>query len=327
MDFSQIIGHDNIIKLLKNSIKSNRVNHSYIFNGSKGMGKLSLAKAFAKTLNCHKGGLEPCNECISCKTFEENNNPDIIYIQHKTSIISVDDIREQIIKNISLKPFINKYKIFIIADAHKMNEAAQNAFLKSLEEPPDYSIFLILSENINNLLITILSRCITINLNPLPYNLIADYLVHSQGLSNEQGYIYSKYSMGSIGKAIELISSSTFNDVRDNAIEIAHKLESADMIDMYNIIESIKDDRATLDTTLEIIYMIYRDVLVLLKTKSKDKLIQTDKFFIINEIAKTASISQLIRRCDCIEFTRDKLRNNGNSYLLLETLFFNIKEK
>ena len=104
--FNQILGHENIIHSLKNSIMGERVNH---------------AKAFAKTLNCRNGGTEPCGQCISCKTFDTGNNPDIITITHSKRDITVDVIREQIGDNLIYRPHSNKYKIFIMPDADKMN--------------------------------------------------------------------------------------------------------------------------------------------------------------------------------------------------------------
>ena len=112
--FNRILGHENIVHSLKNSIIGERVNHAYIFSGEKGIGKHTLAKAFAKTLNCRNGGTEPCGQCISCKTFDTGNNPDIITITHSKRDITVDVIREQIGENIIYRPHSNKYKIFII---------------------------------------------------------------------------------------------------------------------------------------------------------------------------------------------------------------------
>lgn len=327
MNFSQITGHKAIIEHLQSSILNNRINHAYIFDGIKGVGKLTIAKAFAKTLNCEKGGLEACGMCQSCKTFDENNNPDIIYITHQKKDITVSDIRDQIVKNITLKPYRNKYKIFIIPEADKMNILAQNAFLKTLEEPPEYGIFLLLCENYNKFLVTILSRCIMFKLHPIPYNLVESYLVKNMGITSEQAHLYSTYSQGSIGKAIELINSDEFRDIRDTAIDTALKTEDADMIELYKIIDLLKDQKPVLDQILEIMYLIYRDALIFKQTGSQDKIIQKDKLAQTKTIAEKATIYQLINRCDAINDIRNKLNRNGNTQMLLETLFFKIKEK
>lgn len=328
MDFGSIVGHREIIEHLQSSIKNDRVNHAYIFDGPDGIGKMTLARAFAKTLNCERGGIEPCCSCISCKTFDEDNNPDIIYVTHKTVNIAVDDVREQIVKNIALKPYKNRYKIFIIADAHKMNTEAQNAFLKSLEEPPSYGIFILLSENTNNFLVTILSRCITLRLKPLPYDIAAEYISRTMNISYDEALLYARYSMGNIGKAREYILSEEFRELRDKSIDTAISLENADMIGMYDIIESLKDEnRARLGQMLEIIYMLYRDALVYIKTGDESRLVQPDNIYHISHIAQKAGASALIKRCEAIEDTGAKLRNNGNIQLLLEALFYKIKEK
>lgn len=327
INFSHILGHEKIIDHLKTSIAHNRINHAYIFDGVYGIGKSTIAKAFAKTLNCEEGGTECCGHCLSCKTFDENNNPDIIYVTHDKKDITVSDIRNQILKNITIKPYRNKYKIFIIPEADKMNILAQNAFLKTLEEPPEYGIFLLLCENYNKFLVTILSRCIMFKLHPLPYNIVTGYLVNNMNLTPDTAQLYSIYSQGSIGKALELANSDEFRDTRDMAIDTAVKLEDADMIELYSLVDILKEQKGFIDKILEIMYLMYRDALVLKQTGSQKNIIQKDKIPQTEFIAKKATISQLINRCDAINDTRFKLSHNGNTQLLLETLFFKIKEK
>lgn len=327
MNFNKVAGHKNIIEHLQSSIIHNRINHAYIFDGIKGIGKKTLAMAFAKALNCEKGGADACCECVSCKTFDENNNPDIIYVTHEKKDITVSDIREQIVKNITLKPYRNKYKIFIVPDADKMNILAQNALLKTLEEPPEYGIFILLSENYNKFLVTILSRCVMFKLHPLPYNTVADYVANKTGIAKEQARLFAIYSQGSIGRALELVSSEEFRDIRDLAVETALELETADMTKLYALVDRLKEQRSALDGILEIMYLVYRDALVMKQTGKSSYTIQKDKLDVTGKIAQQASIFQLINRCDAINDTRNRLNRNGNTQLLLETLFFKIKEK
>ncbi|MBD9220244.1 MAG: DNA polymerase III subunit delta, partial [Clostridiales bacterium] len=139
-NFSDIIGNEQIIKSIRCVLKNKMISHAYIIAGEEGGGKKILANAFAKTLLCENGGDEPCDNCISCRTFDGGNNPDIIYVHPvKTKGISVDDIREQVTSTVNIKPYNHRYKIYIMPNADTMTQQAQNALLKTLEEPPEYA--------------------------------------------------------------------------------------------------------------------------------------------------------------------------------------------
>ena len=155
-DFENIVGQDYIIKTLKNSIKNGNISHAYIFSGPRGTGKTSTAKVFAKAINClnSKDG-DPCGECDFCRNFAEN--PDIIEID-AASNNGVDEIRT-LIDNVKLTPTNGKYKVYIIDEVHMLSTSAFNALLLTLEEPPAHSIFILATTNIENVPITILSRC------------------------------------------------------------------------------------------------------------------------------------------------------------------------
>ena len=159
--FKDVVGHSEIIQYIQNAVTEDKVSHAYILNGEKGSGKKMLAGLFAQTLQCEKGGAEPCYECHSCKQAVSGNHPDIIWVTHeKPNSISVDDIRVQINGDIQVKPYNGKYKIYIVPDADMMTVQAQNALLKTIEEPPAYAVILLLTENADSLLPTICSRCV-----------------------------------------------------------------------------------------------------------------------------------------------------------------------
>ena len=163
--FKDVVGHTEIIQYIKNAVSQNKVSHAYILNGERGSGKKMLAKLFAQTLQCEKGGEEPCYECHSCRQAIGNNHPDIIRVSHeKPNTISVDDIRVQINEDIQIKPYSSKYKIYIVPDADMMTVQAQNALLKTIEEPPAYAVIFLLTENAQSLLPTICSRCVMLKL-------------------------------------------------------------------------------------------------------------------------------------------------------------------
>ena len=143
VSFNNIIGHEEIIRHLQNAMKTGKVSHSYIFTGRPGSGKKLLATTYAMTLQCEAGGTEPCQKCDSCKKALGKNHPDIIMVNHeKPGTISIDEIREQVIHDVAIKPYSSPHKVYIIPDAEMMTVQAQNALLKTIEEPPQYAVFL-----------------------------------------------------------------------------------------------------------------------------------------------------------------------------------------
>ena len=196
--FKDIVGHEQIIEHLQNAITMDKVSHAYILNGPDKSGKMMIAEAFAQTLQCeavnkkleelageteserieNKFTAEPCMECHSCKQAAGKNQPDIIYVSHeKPNTISVDDIRTQLNNDIVIKPYSSKHKIYIVDEAEKMNQQAQNALLKTIEEPPAYAVILLLTTNAESFLPTILSRCVTLNLKAVPDEKIKKFLM------------------------------------------------------------------------------------------------------------------------------------------------------
>ena len=192
--FSDIIGHEQIIGHLKNAIALDKVSHAYIFNGPKLSGKMMLAEAFAMALQCEGEGTRPCLLCRSCKQAVDHNQPDIIYVSHeKPNTIGVDDIRTQINNDIVIKPYSSRYKVYIVDEAEKMNQQAQNALLKTIEEPPAYAVILLLTTNADSFLPTILSRCITLNLKVVKEDVIKSYLMKTYHIPDYQADVCAAF--------------------------------------------------------------------------------------------------------------------------------------
>ena len=190
--FHDIIGHEKIKEHLQKAIGYQRVSHAYILSGEEGMGRKTIAKAFAMTLLCEKHGTEPCMECHSCKQFLSGNHPDVIWVTHeKPASIGVDDVRIQINDTVSIRPYSSPYKIYLVDEAEKMTVQAQNALLKTIEEPPAYAVLVLITTNPEVFLPTILSRCIQLKLRPLKDSVVSDYLTEKMGVSDGQADIYS----------------------------------------------------------------------------------------------------------------------------------------
>ena len=167
-NFKDIIGQKQAKEHFQTAIETGNISHAYIINGETGSGRRMLADAFAKALQCEKHpNADSCDGCKSCHQAESGNHPDIRYITHEKASISVDDIREQLNNDIQIKPYSSEHKVYIIPEANKMTEQAQNALLKTIEEPPAYAVIILLTDNLNALLPTIQSRCVTINTKPI----------------------------------------------------------------------------------------------------------------------------------------------------------------
>lgn len=323
--YSDILNNELIINSLKSAVKSGRVNHAYIFDGEKGIGKTSLAKAFAKTLNCETGGEEACGQCIACRTFDGNNNPDVFYIENEKGI-KVDDVRQKINAQLMTQPYANRYKIFILKDADMMNTQAQNAFLKTLEEPPAYVKFLLLSTNFNRFLVTILSRCVLFKLRPLSQPQLCGLLMQ-KGFSRGEAETAAHYAHGVAGKALELRGSEEFEELSVFALDLCVRIKGLDLIDMYKETDALKDKKDLFDTLLQLMYYIFRDALVYKVTNDPDRLIHSAHLNEIKKICADFSQRRLIKACDAIEYARRRHAANGNFQFTAEELFYSIKEK
>lgn len=162
-DWRGIAGQEILKQYFEKAADEKKISHAYILEGEPGTPKKEMAAAFARMMQCEKGC--GCGVCHSCKAFDNGNHPDVIWVQHeKPDVIRINEIREQLINDISIKPYSSPYKIYLVDDAEKMNVAAQNALLKTLEEPPYYGIILFLTVNAGAFLPTIQSRSIILKL-------------------------------------------------------------------------------------------------------------------------------------------------------------------
>ena len=325
--FQDIIGHNQIIEHLKNAIRMEKVSHAYILNGENNAGKMMLAEAFAMALQCENHGEEPCMECRSCRQAREHNQPDIIYVSHdKPNIISVDDIRHQLNNDIVIKPYSSKYKIYIVDEAEKMNVQAQNALLKTIEEPPAYGIILLLTTNADGFLPTILSRCITLNLKSVHEDLIKEHLMKKHQIADYQAEVCAAFAQGNVGKAIQLASSDSFNELKSTAITLVKKLEDMDIYELNGQIKQINEFKLKIEEFLDLLTLWFRDVLYMKATDDVNNLIFRDEVYDIKKQAAKRSYSGIENIFNALEKSRVRLNANVNFELVIELLLLTIKE-
>ncbi len=233
--FSQVKGQDHVVLTLTNQIKNNRAGHAYLFTGTRGTGKTSVAKIFAKAVNClHPVDGEPCNECEHCKAIMAGNFMDVVEID-AASNTGVDDIR-RVIEEIQYTPAKGRYKVYIIDEAHMLSGSAANAFLKTLEEPPEYVIFILATTEPHKLPVTILSRCQRYDFKRISVDTIADNLsalLESEGVASEEKAVkyIARAADGSMRDAISLLDKCI-------AFNLGEKLTYANVLSTLGTVDA-----------------------------------------------------------------------------------------
>ena len=325
--FKDVVVHKDIIAYIQNAVTSDNVSHAYIMNGERGTGKKLLAKLFAMTLQCEKKGSDPCNTCHSCKQAESDNHPDIIYVTHeKPNTIQVDDIRNQINNTIDIRPYQGPYKIYIIAHAELMTVQAQNALLKTLEEPPEYAVIMLLTENAESLLPTIKSRCVMLKLRNIKDTLIRKYLMEVLKVPDYKADMCTAFAQGNLGRAITLANSDKFNELKDDVIQLLKYIHEMEISEIIAAVNSASKYKLDIEDFLNIIMAWYRDVLMYKATKDLDRLIFKDQIQFIKNQARVSSYEGIELILDSLEKAKARIKANVNLELTLELLFLTIKE-
>ena len=326
--FENIIGQEGIVNHIKNAIKLNKISHAYIINGEKGMGKKTLAKAFAMTLQCEEKGTEPCMKCHSCKQSLSDNHPDIKWITHdKPSIIGVDDIRDQINNDIVIKPYSSEYKIYIMDEAEKMNNQAQNALLKTIEEPPSYGIIILLVNNKSSFLQTILSRCVSLDVKPLKNDQIEEYLKMYERVPDYQAKMISSFAGGNLGRGIRLASVEDFNQLKEMMLSQLKSLCTADASEIALYTKEVEVYKENITEYLELLVAWFRDVLIYKATKNIDELIFKEEIKIIEKYSTGISYNGINEIFVSTDKVITRLRANVNFDLSINLLLMSIRDK
>ena len=325
--FKDVVGHKDIINYIRNAVSNDKVSHAYILNGERGSGKKLLANLFAMSLLCEEGGPDPCNQCHSCKQAESGNHPDIIRVTHeKPNSISVDDIRTQVNHTVDIKPYQGPYKVYIIPQADLMTVQAQNALLKTIEEPPEYAVFLLLTENAEMLLPTINSRCVMLKLRNIKDTLIKKYLMEKLQIPDYKADMCAAFAQGNMGRAIMLANSEHFNEIREEAVQLLKYIHEMELSEIVTAVKNITVYKLEITDYLDIIMIWYRDVLLYKATKEIDKVVFKDQIPFIKEQAKKSSYEGIELILKSIENAKARLKAHVNFDLVMELLFLTIKE-
>lgn len=326
--YRDIIGQEALKEHLVNATALNKVSHAYIINGEKESGKELIARVFSMALQCETKADEPCQVCKSCKQALHDNHPDIRFVTHeKPNIISVDEIREQINRDVEIKPYQGPKKIYIVPDAEKMTVQAQNALLKTLEEPPAYVVILLLATSIDGLLPTILSRCVTLTIKPLSDSVIKDYLMKTVHVPDYKAQVCAAFARGNLGKAILLATNEEFDEMKNEVLHVIKTVKDMELNQMVSAVKHINEYQLDVTDYLDILLVWYRDVLLFKATQDVNQLIFQEDIQTIRNDADHYSYEGLGEIVAAIETACNRIKANVNQDLAIELLFMILKEK
>ena len=292
--FSEIVGHEQIKEHMQAAIRDKKPFHAYLFQGEEGVGKEALARPLAAGLQCQSESTDkPCKECVSCRQMESGNQPDVIWVTREKASLGVDEIREQLCNTMDIKPFSSPYKIYLVPEAEKMTEAAQNALLKTIEEPPEYGIVILMTSNISALLPTIQSRCLTMEFRPLSTAVVESFVKEHCQVPDYQARASAAFAQGNLGKAMRYAKSEDFIERKDHIISLLRHVEQMDLSEMLAVIKDLGTRKDEVRDYIDLMVLWYRDVLLFKATKDINQLLFQDEASYISREASHRSYEKI----------------------------------
>ena len=319
-----ILGNEKIRHHLMESIIKQSISHAYILAGDKGIGKSKIAREFAMELICEKH--TGCGECPACRQFLADAYPDFFYMDAEgKETIGIDRIRENIVNDVSIRPYHGKVKIYIIDEADKMTVGAQNALLKTIEEPPEYVVILLLVRNMSLLLETIRSRCIKLLLSAVSNDRIKRWLVE-KGASEDLATVVASYSNGAPGIAKAMAESEDFAGMYNQNVEFLKKISEASINDILLFIGELKKRTGGFKDFIHFLRLWYRDICILKLTKKIDNLVFIREESIILRLSREYTLKKINSIIDLIDETETRLNSNVSGDTVMELLFIGLRK-
>lgn len=341
-----ILGHDFAVDALASSIQSNRMAHAYLLTGVHAIGKATLARVFAQALECAEPH-PPCGKCSTCQKILRDRHPDVRVIEGVPVGFKFDDKNPQPIpprandrekrtlkidqirvlqRDLSLSPFESKYKIAIVRRFEEANEEAANAFLKTLEEPPSYVILILTARDASTLLPTIISRCQTIALRPVPIEIIERALIARWGANADSARLLSRLSAGQLGWAIRASSDKALLDARNAHLEELLISLHEGRAERLLRAEKLGSDGEELQALLEEWLGWWRDVL-LVQNSDGARITNVDREEILREQAEKFSLEEIHHALKGVRATAQYLTQNVNAKLAMGNLILDLPGK
>lgn len=328
MNFNGIAGQKVITESLRNAVRSNMISNGYIFSGPEGCGKKLMALIFAMAVNCTgQSGDKPCESCSSCIRTRSGNHPNIETVKPSGLSIKIKQIR-QIISDTAKKPFESGYKVIIIENAEKMTHDAQDAFLKTLEEPPANTVFLLLAENHSFLLPTIVSRCQVYQFKPVPAKEMKDFLKAGYDFEPADIEAAVRHSKGIMGKALELLRDKEGFKGRTVYIDILEKALEGESGEAQLLASAAAESREEAERFIEFSLTWFRDIMILRESREAyEQLVinieSIDRLSRHNSLLTEDKLNSII---EIIKNTVKYVRHNVGIKNSIDGMLFNIAE-
>ena len=324
LTLDQMVGQEKIKAYFQRARAVSHLSHAYILSGEEGMGKKTLAQAIALLLVCEEGGDSPCLWCHACRQVLAHSHPDVIELVKEKSI-SVDDIRSKINGTVDIRPFSASVKIYIIDHAERMNVQAQNALLKTIEEPPSYVIIFLLTTNREVFLDTIQSRCIHLRMQPLPVEVVAQKLKESYPITDMQAREYATYARGNLGRAKNLLEDEEKRTRYQKNVKILKDIGNFTLEQMVNVLSEMKEEDPNFSEFLQFIRDWYRDVLIVLVGADVRKLIFSTEMKAMKEKAEQYSLKRVNQILEAVDLAQDRIQANVKAELAMQMLLMEMK--
>ena len=327
-DYKQITGHNLVCEKLRQAVKTGRSVSAYLLSGAAGIGKKTVCRAFAAALLC-ENPLEgaACGVCESCRLLAADAHPDYICLSlsDDKKTIGVEQVREALIKEASIRPFTAKRKVFVIEHADAMTVQAQNALLKVLEEPPAYAVFILLAESKEKLLDTVLSRTLKLQLLPLSAALCETYFNNYSISDISRKTFATRFCQGILGRGEKMLTDEVYYELYKNSVHALSSLakSSASLTDMQKFLTEHKDN---IFDVIDFLLLFLRDCLRT-RTSGEDKLICIDQKTAIHAFTKAASPAALVHVMEAVIKYRERLQKNANFTAASLALLTKIQEE
>ncbi|MBM4032221.1 MAG: DNA polymerase III subunit delta' [Planctomycetes bacterium] len=337
--WSRIIGHGNVVNRFRQALERGRLSHAYLLVGPEGIGKELFARELAKAVQCASGPVEACDRCPACQKVEHGNHPDVAFVRRseggargeRKAQILVDQVREQVLDAIALKPFEGRFKVFAVADAERMTEEAQNCLLKTLEEPPPHSLLVLLACRLEPFVDTVVSRCQIVRFRPLSLADAERILTAGHGLDAERARELARLAEGSPGRALRYHTGSAYETARWLLGELAKVQPGGEFVLAAELLDkgreeggSLEDARERLRPLLDLLGLAWRDLLLRSGGYPQELLTWgASHASALDALCQGLSPAAARRLAALAVETRDRLDANANIKLLVEMLILN----